>query len=164
MTLLPIFPLSHLSVSLCELFQRSKSMPVSVPSSPLQVKRTTLSGTAAKSTNKDLDAPCDNEAGTARMILGSFEEYVCMSDCGLRKNSKNLMTIDEKVYRTENVQLPEPQCKCSQCLILRIIVTSTSLYPSLTAAVHTHIFFANRPTNPFHHAADECQHFSTIAR
>ena len=65
-------------------------MRPSVPSSPRPVRRITLSGTAAKSANNDRDGPCENDAGTARMSLGSFDEYVSRSTCGLGKNSRCL--------------------------------------------------------------------------
>src|SRR5882757_5600841 len=56
----------------------------------------TLSGTAAKSANNDRDGPCENDAGTARMSLGSFDEYVSKSTCGLGKNSRCLKGKKEK--------------------------------------------------------------------
>ena len=50
----------------------------------------TLSETAAKSAKSNRDGPCESDAGTARMSLGSFEKYVCKSTCGLGKNLKYL--------------------------------------------------------------------------
>src|SRR6266702_570148 len=53
----------------------------------------TLSGMAAKSANSIRDGPCENDAGTARMSLGSFDEYVCKSTCGLGQNSRCLQKL-----------------------------------------------------------------------
>ena len=89
--LLLSLPLSHLSSGCWELSQHSNSMHPSVPFSPCPVRRMTLSGTAVKSAKSNCDGSGKSDAGTARMSLGSFEEYVCKSTCGLGKNSKCLL-------------------------------------------------------------------------
>lgn len=87
MILLPILPLSHLASSLCELFHLSKRRRPSVPGSPRPVSRTTLSGISANCAKSAREGPCDRVAGTASMSFGSFDEYVCMSEWGLKKYS-----------------------------------------------------------------------------
>ena len=74
MMLLPILPLSHLSSARCALFHLSNRTRPSVPSSPLAVSSTTLSGTVAKSANSAREGPCESDAGTARISFGSFDE------------------------------------------------------------------------------------------
>jgi hypothetical protein len=93
MTLIPIFPLSHLFSARCPSFHLSNRSLANVPSSLRPVSKMTLSGMAAKSAKRCLDGPCEREAGTARISFGSFEEYFSIKAWGLGKNSRCLRRL-----------------------------------------------------------------------